>query len=135
MSQLQQIEVALALVWRRGRLLITRRPAGVHLAGFWEFPGGKLRPGETPEDAAVREVVEEVGLRCRARSRRPSVVHEYPDRRVTLHPVDCDWEHGEAEQLEVDAVAWVEPHELGAYPFPEANTPLLRALTGKASEV
>jgi mutator protein MutT len=132
MTDLGEVEVALALVWRRGRLLITRRPSGVHLAGFWEFPGGKLRAGETPEDAAVREVVEEVGLRCRARARRPAVVHDYPDRRVTLHPVDCDWEHGEAEQLEVDAIAWVEPRELPSYPFPEANGPLLEELSRQA---
>lgn len=132
MSELEHHEVALALVWRRGRLLITRRPIGTHLAEFWEFPGGKLKPGESAEDAAVREVVEEVGLRCRARARRAPIVHDYPDRRVTLHPIDCDWEHGEAERLEVDAVAWVEPHELGTYPFPEANGPLVKALTSGA---
>jgi mutator protein MutT len=129
MNDLREVEVALALVWRRGRLLIARRPAGVHLAGYWEFPGGKLRPGETPEIAAVREVVEEVGLRCRARARRAPIVHDYPDRRVTLHPVDCDWEHGEAERLQVDDVAWVEPGELNGYTFPDANRALLRALS------
>ena len=128
MAELTPIEVALALVWREGRLLVTRRPAGVHLAGYWEFPGGKIGPGETPERAAEREVREEVGIGCRARSRRASFRHCYPERVVVLHPVDCEWLEGEAVLQGVSAAHWVAPQRLAEYSFPPANAELIASL-------
>ena len=128
MVEAMPIEVALALVWRDGRLLVTRRPAGVHLAGYWEFPGGKIGRGETPEAAAEREVREEVGIRCRARGRRSPLRHTYPERTVVLHPVDCDWIEGEAVLRDVSAAEWVPPERLTEYEFPPANAGLLAAL-------
>jgi 8-oxo-dGTP diphosphatase len=122
------IEVALALVWRDGRLLVTRRPAGVHLAGYWEFPGGKIGPGETPEMAAEREVREEVGIGCRARSCRAAFRHCYPERVVVLHPVDCDWLEGEPVLRGVSAAHWVAPERLTEYSFPPANAELIASL-------
>ena len=122
------IEVALALVWREGRLLVTRRPPGVHLAGYWEFPGGKLRPGEAPERAAEREVREEVGIGCRARARRATIRHTYPERVVVLHPVDCDWLEGEAVLRGVSAAEWVALERLADYEFPPANAELIASL-------
>jgi 8-oxo-dGTP diphosphatase len=122
------VEIALALVWRAEQLLVTRRPQGVHLAGYWEFPGGKIKPGESAEQAAEREVLEEVGIRCRARGTRRSLAHDYPERRVVLHPVDCDWIEGEAELLGVADARWVAVAELGAYAFPAANSALLDEL-------
>jgi 8-oxo-dGTP diphosphatase len=123
------LDIALALVWRDGRLLVTRRPEGVHLAGYWEFPGGKIKAGESAEHAAEREVVEEVGIRCRARERRPSLSYDYPERSVVLHPVDCDWLEGEARLMGVSAARWVTPVELGEYAFPPANAALVELLT------
>ena len=84
------IDVAVALVWRQGCVLITRRPAHVHMGGYWEFPGGKCLPGETPEAAAEREILEEVGVACRARSRRDVIEHAYPEKTVRLFFIDCD---------------------------------------------
>ena len=89
------IHVAIALVWDQQRLLVTQRPLSTHLGGHWEFPGGKLEPGETPEDCAVREVREEVGLTVSARSRRAVIAHSYNERSVVLYPVDCQLERGE----------------------------------------
>jgi mutator protein MutT len=122
------IEVALALVWRAERLLVGRRPAGVHLAGFWEFPGGKLRPGETPEACAERELGEEVGVVARARHRRPWIDWEYAERRVRLHPIDCDWVTGDGVAREVVEFRWVAVEELARLEFPAANAQLVAAL-------
>jgi 8-oxo-dGTP diphosphatase len=122
------VDVAIALVWRDGRLLVTQRPRSAHLGGLWEFPGGKLGDGETPEACAVREVLEETAVECRALSRRTPVTHEYPDRAVTLWPVDCAWQSGEAELREVTAARWLVPGELAPLRFPDANAPLLREL-------
>jgi 8-oxo-dGTP diphosphatase len=125
---LVELEIALALVWRGGRLLITRRPEGVHLAGYWEFPGGKIRAGESPGHAAEREVREEVGIACRSRAVRSTLAHDYPERRVVLFPVDCDWVEGEARHLGVADAQWVTVSELGAYRFPAANAALIDEL-------
>ena len=122
------VEVAIALVWRGTELLITRRPDAVHLGGLWEFPGGKIAPGETPEACAEREVLEEVGLAVRARARRHVIEHAYPERRVRLYPIDCDYVTGALELREVSDARWILPSELAKYPFPEANAGLIAAL-------
>ena len=124
-----RVEVAIALVWRAGRLLVTRRPAGVHLAGRWEFPGGKLAPGETPEAAAARELFEEAGVVGRARSRRRRIDWDYAERHVTLHPIELDWVEGDGELREVTELRWVTPDELPSLEFPEANADLVAELT------
>lgn len=128
MSPKPLVVVAIALVFREGRLLVTRRPSGVHLAGLWEFPGGKVRSGESPEACAERELVEEVGVVARARRRREAIDWEYADRRVTLHPVECDWVEGDGTLREVAELRWIEPRELTALSFPDANANLIRSL-------
>ena len=127
-SDKPHVDVALALCWRDGRLLVTRRPSGVHLAGRWEFPGGKLGAGEEPAACAVRELYEEVGVVARARGQRPLIVWEYPERTVTLHPVDCDWQEGDGVPREVAELRWVSVAELAGFDFPEANASLVLAL-------
>ncbi len=123
-----RVQVAIALVWRDGHLLVTERPAGTHLEALWEFPGGKIRPDETPESCAEREVLEETGVHVRALGRRSMIEHDYDDRRVALIPVDCDWVSGDPEALEVESWAWVHPDALGGYAFPAANAGLVREL-------
>jgi mutator protein MutT len=122
------VDVAIALVWREGRLLVTRRKPGVHLGGFWEFPGGKLALGEAPEACAEREVLEEVGVVARARSRRTPIEWAYPERAVTIHPIDCDWLDGDGDAREVAELRWVTPPELASLTFPAANAALIDAL-------
>ena len=128
-AQKRHVEVAIALVWRDGRVLVTRRPDNVHLAGLWEFPGGKLGPGETAEACAERELYEEVDVVARARSRRASIEWEYAERHVTLHPVNCEWVRGDGSAREVSELRWALPEELGELEFPAANASLLRTLS------
>jgi mutator protein MutT len=123
-----RVEVAIALVFREGRLLVTRRRAETHLGGLWELPGGKLRPAESAEACAVREVREETGVVAVARGRRGTIEWDYPERRVALHPVECDWLEGDGELIEVSDLAWVTRSELLARPFPPANAALIAEL-------
>jgi mutator protein MutT len=127
------IEIAIALVWKDGRLLIARRPTGVHLAGLWEFPGGKIEPGETTAACVLRELREEVGIEAEVTGERPMIEFTYPERTVRLHPLDCRWLSGEPQPTRCEEPRWVLPVELPAYSFPEANAPLLAELTGEVT--
>ncbi len=122
--------IALALVFRAEKLLITRRLPGTHLAGSWEFPGGKLKLSETPELCAEREVEEETAVVCQARACRASFSFTYQDRSLLFIPVDCVWISGEPELLQVSAACWILPAELKNFEFPEANSALIAQLAG-----
>ncbi|HXG48522.1 MAG TPA: 8-oxo-dGTP diphosphatase MutT [Methylomirabilota bacterium] len=123
------IEVAAGLVFRAGRLLITQRPAGGHLAGLWEFPGGKREPGESFEECLRRELLEEVGIEVDMLETVESISHDYPEKRVRLEFLRCRWRAGEPRPLGCAAVAWVGPADLTRYEFPAADARLLRRLT------
>jgi 8-oxo-dGTP diphosphatase len=122
------VDVAIGLVWKDGRLLIARRPEGVHLGGMWEFPGGKVEAGETPETGLLRELREELGVEATVIGRRAVLEFTYPDRSVRLHPLDCRWLSGEARPAGCEDPRWVAPIELSAYEFPPANASLLAEL-------
>lgn len=127
-SDAKLVHIAIALVWKEQELLVTRRMPGSHLAGYWEFPGGKLELGETPERCAEREVLEEVGVVCRAERRRNPLVHVYAERSVSLTPVDCAWIRGAPRLLGIAAWAWASPRDLAGYEFPPANAELIASL-------
>jgi mutator protein MutT len=127
-------DIAIALIWREGCLLITRRRKDTHLGGLWEFPGGKCLPGEAPEACAEREALEEVGVACRAERVRPVIEFTYPDRSVRLHPVECAYLGGPPRPLQVDEWSWVLPGDLDRYPFPPANAGLLEELRREGPE-
>ena len=128
--------IALALILRPsdGTLLIARRRADAHLPNLWEFPGGKCRPEETPEACALRETLEETGVSVSVLEVWPTLTHIYPptppfpQRTVTLHPILCRAESGDARPLGSLEIAWVLPADLGSHAFPEANGPLLARL-------
>lgn len=125
-------QIAIAVVEHNDRFLIGPRPAGVALAGLWEFPGGKLLPGESAEAGAVRECAEETGLIVRATSRYPEQVQEYPHGTVQLHFVAC-----EVVDMEItprDPFRWVRRNELKHYEFPIGNRGLLGVLCSGARE-
>lgn len=128
MTGTKRLEVALALVFRGRRLLVTRRREGSHLAGLWEIPGGKLAPGESVERCAEREVLEETRIVVRAGARLPTIEWDYPERRVALHPVECEWISGDGEAVEVAEVLWATRAELEARTFPPANRGLVAEL-------
>lgn len=122
------IEVAAGLVFRGGRLLITQRPAGGHLAGLWEFPGGKKEPAESYPDCLRRELDEELGIEVEVRELIDSITHAYPEKRVHLRFYRCCWTRRDPRPLGCAAFAWVELAELGRYEFPAADARLLEKL-------
>lgn len=119
---------AAALIDSDGRILLTRRHDDSHQGGLWEFPGGKLEPGEAIADGLARELHEELGITVTRHRPLIRVVHHYGDRSVLLdvHRVDA-WQ-GEAHGREGQPMAWVGPHALGDYPMPAADVPIVKAL-------
>ena len=122
------MEVVAGIVVRGGRVLVSRQPAGGHLAGLWEFPGGKLEPGEDDGAALVRELREELGIEVRPGASWGILRHRYAEREVNLHFRFAEIMAGEPRPLEVDEVRWVAPDELGKLAFPAADRPLVAAL-------
>ncbi len=123
------IDVAAGLIFRAGLLLITRRPPGSHLAGLWEFPGGKLQPGESWENALRRELLEELGFSASVGLPYEEITHDYPEKSVRLRFFLCSVESGEPRPIECAELAWVRRDELGQFQFPEADARLLERLT------
>jgi 8-oxo-dGTP diphosphatase len=93
----------------------------------WEFPGGKIDPGETPEACLIREILEEMGIRIRVGESLPSSTHQYPALRVTLYPFICSIESGEIILHEHSAINWLPPSELHTLDWAEADLPVIAA--------
>ncbi|MGD0253836.1 MAG: 8-oxo-dGTP diphosphatase MutT [Verrucomicrobiota bacterium] len=125
---LQTIDVAAALIFRDGKLLITRRRAEAHLGGLWEFPGGKREPDETFEQCVARELREELGVEISVGDLFEEIVHAYPEKTVHLKFFVCRLEGGEPEPLGCAALKWVGKPELDEYAFPAADARLLDKL-------
>ena len=125
-------DIAAALVWRGPRLLIARRPEDGLLGGLWEFPGGKVETGETPAEAARREVLEELGVEVEIVGEVAKVQHAYSHFRITLHLFHARWIEGDPAISESRAGSprWVLPGELARYAFPAANQAVIRRLVG-----
>jgi len=110
------------------RILITRRKADQVLAGYWELPGGKLEPDESPADAVVRELLEEVGIEVAPVAALPPVEHRYDHAHVRLSPFICRHLAGTPRPLHADELRWVRPEALSGYAFPDASLPILDEL-------
>ncbi|KAB7623129.1 Nudix family hydrolase [Alkalilimnicola sp. S0819] len=111
-----------------GRVLIARRSAHRHQGGLWEFPGGKIEPGESVQQALCRELEEELGIRPLDARPLIRIPHRYPDREVVLHVRAVRRWHGEPRGLEGQPLRWVTASELNDYDFPTANRPIVRAV-------
>lgn len=123
------VEVVGGIIRRGGRFLLGRRPAGKAQAGCWEFVGGKVEPGETPEQALVRECREEIALPVVHVRRRTAVTHAYPDKTVHLTLLDCEPAEGaEATALEHDALGWFTPEEALRLSFCPADRAVLPSI-------
>ena len=123
------VEVVAAVVRRGGRYLVTRRAPGKHLAGLWEFPGGKRHPGESLADALRREMAEELGVEARAGERLEAVIPwAYPERRVVLHFFECTIGRPAVTPREGQPARWVTRAELARLPFPPADATLIATL-------
>jgi 8-oxo-dGTP diphosphatase len=126
------IDVVAGVIRREdGRLLITQRLADDTLGGYWEFPGGKVDPGEDLKTALRRELTEELGIDTEIGAQIHDIVHAYPDRDVRLFFFEAKILSGEPRKLEVADLRWVTLDELMNYQFPEADLPLLRQLRGE----
>jgi 8-oxo-dGTP diphosphatase len=121
---------AVALIDPDGRVLLAQRPEGKHLAGLWEFPGGKVQPGETPEAALIRELEEEIGIDVVASCLAPFTFasHSYPEFHLLMPLYVCRKWSGIASAREGQRLAWVRPGRLDDYPMPPADKPLVAML-------
>lgn len=122
--------VAVALVDRDNRVLIARRPEGKQLAGYWEFPGGKLNPGETPEDALIRELHEEIGITVSKDCIAPLTFasYTYPDFHLLMPMFVCRKWQGMVTGREKQELKWVRANTLRDYKLPPADLPLVAPL-------
>ena len=121
---------AVALIDADGRVLLAERPAGKPMAGLWEFPGGKLKPGEAPEAALVRELREELGIDTAESCLAPLAFasHRYETFHLLMPLYVCRQWQGIARAREGQRLKWVRPKELRGYPMPPADAPLIPAL-------
>jgi mutator protein MutT len=117
--------VTAGLVWKDGKLLITKRPAGSHLAGYWEFPGGKQEPGESLEACLEREFREELAMEVEAAKHLIQIDHDYETKSITLHLFQCHWLKGAPTPLGCDELRWVKPEELAGYQLPPPDLQVL----------
>ena len=121
-------EVVAAVVWRGGKILIDRRAEKGLLGGMWEFPGGKIEPGETPEGALKREVAEELGIGVEVGKRLITVKHAYSHFTITMQVFHCRCRSGRKADLGCSASRWVLPEQLEDFAFPAANRKVVHAL-------
>ena len=121
---------AAALIDADGRVLLAQRPPGKSLAGLWEFPGGKVEPGETPEAALIRELKEELGIDTWRSCLAPLTFasHSYEDFHLLMPLFACRRWEGIATAQEGQTLAWVQPNRLRDYPMPPADLPLIPIL-------
>ncbi len=121
------VVVTAAVIEREGRFLVTRRQPGVHLEGFWEFPGGKCDAGETLETCLIRELREELAVQSQVLDEIFTVTHEYPERAVELHFFRCGI-LGEPQPQLGQEMRWVTRAEMATLPFPAADAELIRTI-------
>lgn len=121
---------AAALIDKGGRVLIAQRPEGKPMAGLWEFPGGKVEAGETPEFALMRELEEELGIETRPCCYHPIAFasHAYDDFHLLMPLFACRVWKGEVQMKQHQDCAWVAPRDMLDYPMPAADIPLVTAL-------
>lgn len=128
LGRVGRVAVAVAVILEEGRILIAHRFPHAHLPDLWEFPGGKIHPGEAPEACAVREVEEELGIRIEILGLLLKRPYDYADRRVDLAFFVARRVSGIPRPLGCQEVRWVTPTELVDYPLPDASAPVLDAL-------
>jgi len=124
------LEVVAGIIWnaRRDELLLTLRKPGQHQENLWEFPGGKLEPGESQFDALARELAEELGLKVEKASAWMSVSHEYADKSVLIHFWNVYDFSNEPVAREDQRMQWTKRDSLGELAFPAANQPVVEAI-------
>ena len=122
------VDVAAGIIWKGPELLISKRPRGSHLGGLWEFPGGKVKEGESLKECLRREILEELGLCVHVDDLVSSVDHEYEHKKVSLHFFDCIWKEGEPRTLGCDEFRWIRPACISAFQFPPPDLQVIELI-------
>ena len=131
---MSRLHVAVGVICNeRGEILISRRHESSHQGGLWEFPGGKVEPGESVTEALGRELREELGIEVGALRPLVEVSHDYADKSVLLDVWIVEAFDGEAEGREGQPLRWIEPALLATYEFPAANQPIVQACSEQAA--
>lgn len=128
MSDQPTVRVAAGVIRNQGKYLLTRRMGGTHMAGYWEFPGGKLEERESPGEALVRELREELGVDVETGETLASLEHEYPEKRVALDFILARIIEGRPRALEVAEWGWFAPSQMLALPILPADGPVVELL-------
>lgn len=128
LTELEQnhIHVTCAIIESNGRVLAAQRAWWMRIPLKWEFPGGKIEPGESPEDCLIREVMEELGIGVTIAHSLPTTTHDYPSLRVTLHPFICRHVAGIPINHEHEAIVWLPPAQLMTLDWAEADIPVVQ---------
>ncbi len=126
--------IGVAVIWnQQGEILIDRRLPYGKMAGLWEFPGGKVEPGETIAACIQREIQEELGIKVDVGEHLITVDHTYTDLQVTLTVHYCQHREGIPQPIECEQLRWVKPEELNNFTFPEANIEIIAAIQQRES--
>jgi 8-oxo-dGTP diphosphatase len=135
------IHVVAAIIWQQDNpqpgqqnFLIAQRPKGKHLEDYWEFPGGKLEPGESPWQALQRELAEEIGILPTKASPYLQVYHRYPDRNILLDVWLVEEYRGEVVSCEGQQLRWINLSQVDRYRLPAADLPIIEAIKSSAKE-
>lgn len=122
-------QIGAAVIWNQtGQMLIDRRKIGGTMGGLWEFPGGKIEPGETVEACIVREIQEELAIEIAVGEHLISIEHTYPTFHLTLTVHHCQHISGVPQPIESEEIRWVNISNLSNYQFPAANIEIINAL-------
>ncbi|RLB33702.1 MAG: 8-oxo-dGTP diphosphatase MutT [Deltaproteobacteria bacterium] len=127
-SSKRHFNVAAGIIWKGGKLLITKRPEGGHLSGFWEFPGGKQEGNESLTQCLEREIREELGISIKPSRLLLTVNHEYGSKQVSLHFFECSLLSGQPQVLQCAEIRWVRPEELHLYHMPPPDQKIIPLL-------
>ncbi len=130
-KKLPHYDIAIGIIWKRGKILIAQRPAEKLLGGLWEFPGGHRRKNESLAACVAREVREELGIEIAVGEKMATVEHAYSHFKITLHAFQCRWVRGRPRALGCAAWKWVAPRDLTRYAFPAANRKIIARMTNE----
>jgi A/G-specific adenine glycosylase len=123
-------QIVAAAIEKNGRFLLGKRPPDGLLGGLWEFPGGKVEPGETLPQCLRREIKEELGLRIKVGKPITSLDHAYTHFKITLHAFECELVSGQPQALQVQDFKWVRMSELKRYAFAKTDLRIISAIVG-----
>jgi len=128
------IEVVAGIIYKEDKILIARRKEGKHLAGYWEFPGGKIEDGETPESCLIREIQEELGIDIDVQNHLGDSKFDYKEKQILLKGYIAQYRSGEVSLSDHDAMEWVYLSEFKNYVFAPADIPFIKILTYESPE-